>query len=157
MRFCKSTNTLTRLVCVSAFGFHLSNLLEVWDWPRGSLIHIVMMLNPICWRQVLSLMSLSDWPLDPKHTYTHTHTCAHTQTQAHLHARDWNQLGRHSSMNQMSATSHRERRGAHVNYYREKSYSFTCKTCYPGYLWIMKSFSLFPPCGDTKRRLNLNE
>lgn len=42
-------------------------------------------------------------------------------------------------MNQMSATSHRERRGAHVNYYREKSYCFTCKTCYPGYLWIMKS------------------
>lgn len=90
-------------------------------------------------------MSLSDWPLDPAHTHTHT--------QSHLHARDWNQLGRHSSMNQMSATSHRERRGAHVNYYREKSYCFTCKTCHPGYLWIMKSFSFFPswdePRGDT--------
>lgn len=51
----------------------------------------------------------------------------------------------------MSATSHRERRGAHVNYYREKSQCFTCKTCHPGYLRIMKSFSLFFPCGGTLR------
>lgn len=35
----------------------------------------------------------------------------------------------------------------------EKSYYFTCKTCYPGYLWLMKSFSFFSsrdkPRGDT--------
>lgn len=62
-------------------------------------------------------------------------------------------------MNQMSATSHRDRRGAHVNYYREKTYYFFCKTCYPGDLWIMKSFSLFFPSswGIPEGRHNFDE
>ena len=146
MQFCKNTNRLTRLICVSVFSCSASNLLVVWDWLSGSLIHIVMMHNPIYRRQDLSPVSLSKLATGP---LAHTHT----QTQPHLHARDWNQLGRHSSMNQMSATSHGERRGAHVNYYRDKSYYSTCKTCHPGYLWIMKSFSFFhsgdKPRGDT--------
>ena len=152
MHFCKITNTLTRPIRVS--------VLTCWrfwiDW-EGLLIRVAVMLNPIYWSQALSPMSLSDRPLALMHTHTHKHTHTHTQTQPHLHARDWNQPGRHSSMNQMSATSHRERRGAFVNYCREKSHRFTCKTCYPGYLWIMKSFSFFPSWDKTKRRHNFNE
>ncbi len=148
MQFCKSTNTLTRLICVSAFGFQ-----PLTCWRFG--IDWVGLQSMLSWCLIPSTEGRPrhQCPCQTGHWTLCTHTHTHTQTQPHLHARDWNQLVRHSSMNQMSATSHRERRGARVNYYREKSYYFTCKTCYPGYLWIMKSFSFFPswdkPRGDT--------
>lgn len=125
------------------FGFLL---LEVWN--RLSLIRVVMKFNPIHLRHGLSSKSSSDWPLDPPHTHTHKHCSTFMQeieiSQADTQA--WTKC-------QPQATGTEKEPMLIIT--EEKSHHFTCKTCHPGYLWIMKSFSLFP-CGhakgDTKSR-----
>lgn len=131
-----------RLICVSVFGFHL--LLEVRN--RLSLIRVVMKFNPIHLRHGLSSKSLSDWPLDPPHTHTHCSTFMQEIEISQADTQAWTKC-------QPQATGTQKEPMLIIT--EEKSHCFTCETCHPGYLWIMKSFSLFP-CGHA-RGDNFNE